>query len=302
MPDFAANESITINEADSRNLIMRSENLFAESPIGRYSVSPNSLDRNQIPMGILGTLQLSEYHKYKRFWEFPLALLLFIPVIALTAFLILLIRMTSQGPGIYSQLRTGRGGKNFKMHKLRSMYLDAEDFGPQWCAGDLDPRTTPLGRWLRKLHLDELPQIINVLKNEMSFCGPRPERPEFVEKLDHFVPYYRSRLLVRPGITGFSQINLPPDTCLKSVLRKQTLDLEYVETGRFVSDLRMIMCTALRLVGISGAKATQLAGLEMNPENSRFSLIYAPLWEEEEPKTNDTNSVSRRFEVVPSTR
>jgi len=116
----------------------------------------------------------------------------------------------------------------------------------------------------------------------MSFCGPRPERPEFIEKLDRCIPYYYSRLVVRPGITGFSQINLPPDSCLKSVLRKQTLDLEYVEKGRFLSDLRMIFCTALRLVGFPGTLATRTAGLEMSPDESRFSLIYAPLWEEVE--------------------
>jgi len=298
MPNFAANDLFDTAGTDVTEFFKGSVRTFTDNPIGLSSVSTHSRDRNHIPRGVLGTLHVSEYHDRKRFWEFPLALLLLIPVLCLISVLISLIRLTSKGPGIYSQVRTGRGGKNFKMHKLRSMYIDAESSGVQWCSGDHDPRATPLGRWLRKLHLDELPQIINVLNNEMSFCGPRPERPEFIEKLDHCVPYYRSRLVVRPGITGFSQINLPPDTCLKSVMRKQTLDLEYVETGRFVSDLRMILCTALRLVGIPGEIATRRAGLEMKPHNSHFSLIYAPLWEDSEPKASRSVTESRISELV----
>ena len=298
MTKSVANELVAITEADIQEMFSASKKLIADNPIGLSTVWAHSRSRNQIPQGILGTLQVSKYHNWKWIWELPLALLLCIPVLSLTALLILLIRMTSKGPGIYSQVRTGHGGKNFKMHKLRSMYMDAESSGAQWCSGDHDPRMTPLGRWLRKLHFDELPQIINVLRNEMSFCGPRPERPEFIEKLDCCVPYYRSRLMVRPGITGFSQINLPPDTCLKSVLRKQALDLEYIETGRIVSDLSMLFCTALRLVGIPGTTATRLAGLEMKPDDSRFSLIYAPLWEDDESDSPRTVKVNRKSELV----
>jgi lipopolysaccharide/colanic/teichoic acid biosynthesis glycosyltransferase len=154
------------------------------------------------------------------------------------------------------------------------MYIDAENRGAQWSSGERDPRVTPLGWWLRKLHLDELPQVINVIRGQMSFCGPRPERPEFVVKLEQSIPYYRTRLSVRPGITGFSQINLPPDTSLKCVHKKQVLDLEYIENASFVFDLLMILCTALRLIGIPGALATRISGLTMRPVDSRFAFYY----------------------------
>lgn len=233
-------------------------------------VSPQSA----VPKGVLGTLNSSTYHHWKRLWELPLAALLAIPALSVTAILVLLVRLTSRGPGLYQQIRMGKDGKPFLMYKLRSMYTDAEDRGAQWCCGDRDPRITHVGRWLRKLHLDELPQIINVLRGDMSFCGPRPERPEFIVKLEECIPYYRSRLVIRPGITGFSQINLPPDTCLSDVHKKQSLDLEYVENATLLSDLKMVLCTAFRLVGVPGALATKLSGLTMQPSESRFSLIY----------------------------
>jgi lipopolysaccharide/colanic/teichoic acid biosynthesis glycosyltransferase len=229
--------------------------------------------------GLLDTLEPAKYHDLKRYWEVPVALVLAVPALLMTALLILLVRATSKGPGIYPQVRTGKNGRSFRMFKLRSMYQDAEARGAQWSTGDHDPRVTPVGRWLRKLHLDELPQIVNVLRGEMSFCGPRPERPEFIEKLVRTVPYYSSRLAVRPGITGFSQINLPPDSDLGSVMKKQTLDLEYVENASLFADLKMVACTALRLIGIPGSVATKIAGLSMSPDESRFSVIYAPLWE-----------------------
>lgn len=227
-----------------------------------------------VPRGNLETLNISPYHAWKRVWEFPIALILAAPALLVTAFLIVMVRVTSRGPGIYAQNRTGLNGKVFQVLKLRSMYHDAEKWGAQWSSGSKDPRVTPLGRWLRKLHLDELPQIINVLKGEMSFCGPRPERPEFVSKLEASIPYYVSRLTVRPGITGFAQINLPPDVTLLCVHKKQTLDLEYIENASFWSDLKMIFCTALRLLGISGLAASHVCGLVMVPADSRFSFYY----------------------------
>jgi len=242
---------------------------------------PSNAPRS-VPQGLLKSLEIPAYHELKRFWEVPVALVLAGPALLMTAFLILLVRATSHGPGIYAQERSGRGGRSFKMYKLRSMYSDAEARGAQWCMGDNDPRVTPVGKWLRKLHLDELPQIVNVIRGDMSFCGPRPERPAFIEKLVEVVPYYRSRLTVRPGITGFAQINLPPDSGTESVLKKQTLDLEYVVQASFAADLKMIACTALRLIGVPGEKATRLAGLTMVPEGSRFSVIYAPYWENAE--------------------
>jgi lipopolysaccharide/colanic/teichoic acid biosynthesis glycosyltransferase len=268
----------TQSDTTYRNTVSKTGPAVIAKPIPRrLGNAPRTVSQ-----GLLKSLETPAYHDLKRLWEVPVALLLAGPALLMTGLLILLVRATSHGPGIYAQERSGRGGRSFKMYKLRSMYSDAEARGAQWCTGDNDPRVTPVGKWLRKLHLDELPQIVNVIRGDMSFCGPRPERPAFIEKLVDVVPYYRSRLTVRPGITGFAQINLPPDSGTASVLKKQTLDLEYVAQASLLADLKMIGCTALRLIGVPGDKATRLAGLTMTPEGSRFSVIYAPYWEDAE--------------------
>lgn len=239
---------------------------------------PEGISPGEVPSGVVETLDVTAYHNWKRLWEFPVALLLAPPALLLAGILAIVVRCTSPGNGVYSQVRSGRNGKPFTMYKLRSMKIDAESQGIQWCEGERDPRITPLGYWLRKLHLDELPQIINVLRGDMSFCGPRPERPEIVEELEKVIPYYQSRLTIRPGITGFSQINLPADSDTGSVLKKQTLDLEYVENASLLYDFAMVACTALRLVGVPGSIATKLAGLTKRPEDSRFAFYYQDLW------------------------
>jgi lipopolysaccharide/colanic/teichoic acid biosynthesis glycosyltransferase len=148
------------------------------------------------------------------------------------------------------------------MYKLRSMRCDAEArTGPVWASAGHDPRVTPLGYWLRYLHLDELPQLYNILRGEMALVGPRPERPEFVGLLAEQIPGYWERLKVKPGITGLAQINLPPDTDLHSVRCKLVLDREYVERGGLVLDARIVLCTLLRLVGLRGGRAVSLLGL-----------------------------------------
>lgn len=239
---------------------------------------PEELRGLEIQTGVISTLEIPRYHDYKRLWEFPIAIVLAVPALLMTAILMVLVRFTSPGPGIYAQTRSGKNGKVFTMYKLRSMKVDAEANGAQWCEGENDQRITPVGYWLRKLHLDELPQIINVLRGEMSFCGPRPERPEIVEHLEKCVPFYHSRLTVRPGITGYAQINLPADSGTVSVLKKQTLDLDYIENASLGVDLRMVLCTALRLFGVPGRLATKTAGLEKSPEESKFSNHYIDLW------------------------
>ena len=130
---------------------------------------------------------------------------------------ILLVRLTSPGPSIFRQTRVGKNGRIYTMYKIRSMRQDAEvKSGPVWTTTK-DPRITRVGRFIRTLHLDEFPQLFNVLKGEMALIGPRPERPEFVDKLAREIPGYLDRLSVRPGITGLAQINLPPDSDLDSV-------------------------------------------------------------------------------------
>lgn len=196
-----------------------------------------------------------------------LALVLLFPVLPLMGLVVLLVRATSRGPGIYSQKRVGRGGRIFTMYKIRSMRQDAEQkSGPTWAGVAHDPRVTPLGYWLRKLHLDELPQIFNVLRGEMSLVGPRPERPEFVSMLAEQLPGYVERLAIAPGITGLAQVNLPPDTDLDSVRRKLVLDTQYIRTAGLLLDLRILLCTALRIIGIRGGKAVWLLALQRRVE------------------------------------
>ena len=190
--------------------------------------------------------------------------LLLIPALPVIGVLVLWVRLTSQGPGIFRQTRVGLHGRPFVMYKLRTMRVDAEArSGPVWALTD-DPRVTPLGRILRRLHLDEFPQLFNVLKGEMALIGPRPERPEFVQKLAREIPGYLDRLSVRPGITGLAQINLPPDTDLDSVRNKLALDLEYVERGCLLLDLRIFAATCFRLLALPNKAALVLLGLKRN--------------------------------------
>ena len=203
------------------------------------------------------------YFRVKPWLDRVLGWLLLAPALPMMGGLILLIRCTSRGPGVYRQVRVGKGGQNFTMYKLRSMRLDAESkSGPAWSAPGSDPRVTRLGYWLRRLHLDELPQLVNVVRGEMSLIGPRPERPEFVKVLATQIPGYLERLSVMPGVTGLAQINLPPDTDLDSVRRKLIVDVDYIASASLGLDLRILFCTLLRMFWIKGPAVTRALGLE----------------------------------------
>ena len=210
-------------------------------------------------------LLLSTYFSKKAIFDRALAGLLLIPGLPVIGLLVLLVRLTSRGPGIYGQVRTGQYGRTFTMYKIRTMKHDAEAAsGPVWTQAR-DPRITLLGAVLRNLHLDELPQLLNVLKGEMSLVGPRPERPEFVHVLAEAIPGYRSRLSVPPGVTGLAQLNLPPDSDLISVRRKLVLDREYVAHAGLLLDLRLLMCTFLRLFKVPERWVLHLFGVRRNP-------------------------------------
>ncbi|QJW98046.1 sugar transferase [Frigoriglobus tundricola] len=172
-----------------------------------------------------------------------------------------LVRATSPGPGFYSQVRVGRGGRPFWIYKIRTMTVNCEaGSGAKWATKG-DTRVTPVGRVLRKLHLDELPQLWNVLRGDMSLVGPRPERPEFVVPLSAEVAGYPERHRVRPGVTGLAQIQLPADTDLASVRRKVVLDRHYVEFGTLWLDLRIALGTLVYLLGFSYARVRRLLAL-----------------------------------------
>jgi lipopolysaccharide/colanic/teichoic acid biosynthesis glycosyltransferase len=196
-------------------------------------------------------VQPASYFRWKPAIDRFLALVLLLPGLPVIGLLMLLVRLTSRGPGLYRQVRVGKNGRHFKMYKLRTMRQDAEAAsGPVWTKAK-DPRITLLGRVLRKLHLDELPQLFNVLRGEMSLIGPRPERPEFVKVLAKEIPGYAQRLAVRPGVTGLAQVNLPPDTDLDSVRRKLVLDLQYIRRAGVLLDARLLLCTLGRMFKLS---------------------------------------------------
>ncbi len=193
--------------------------------------------------------------------DFVLALLLALVALPVVGLAALAIRLTSQGPAFYSQVRVGRGGRIFTIYKLRSMIHNCESLtGPRWSMPG-DPRITPVGWFLRKSHLDELPQLLNVLRGEMSLIGPRPERPEFVPELEVEVPGYTQRLLVRPGVTGLAQVQLPPDTDVDSVRRKLAHDLFYIANVSALLDLRLLICTAFYALGVPFSLLSRVLGI-----------------------------------------
>jgi lipopolysaccharide/colanic/teichoic acid biosynthesis glycosyltransferase len=162
----------------------------------------------------------------------------------------LLVRLTSRGPAFYTQTRVGLNGRLFAILKLRTMMHNCESLtGPRWSMPG-DPRITPVGWFLRKTHLDELPQLINVLRGEMSLIGPRPERPEFIPELERSLPSYRQRLNVRPGVSGLAQVQLPPDTDVESVRKKLAHDLYYVRHLSPWLDAKLMLCTAFHAAGV----------------------------------------------------
>lgn len=208
---------------------------------------------------------VSIYLQRKRKLDCLMAAALLLPGLPIIGALVLLVRLTSRGPGIFRQARVGQNGKPFTLLKIRTMTVDAEaGSGAVW-ATEKDPRVTRIGRVLRRLHLDEFPQLLNVIRGEMSLVGPRPERPEFVEVLEKAVPRYRDRLLAPPGMTGLAQLNLPPDTHLCCVCRKLALDLDYVEHAGLLIDLRIIFYTITWLLGILGDNILRVSGLMRTP-------------------------------------
>lgn len=185
------------------------------------------------------------------------ALLVALPIMIVVA---LLVKFTSPGPIIYSQIRVGvdrrfrskrndgrrmhdHGGRLFRMYKFRSMRVDAESDGKAVWAQKSDPRTTSIGKFLRKTRLDELPQLYNVLRGDMNIVGPRPERPSIFAELRQNIPQYAQRQRVKPGITGWAQINQAYDSCIDDVKSKVRYDLEYVQRQGIVHDITIMSMT-----------------------------------------------------------
>ncbi|MCX7793589.1 MAG: TIGR03013 family PEP-CTERM/XrtA system glycosyltransferase [Thermodesulfovibrionales bacterium] len=183
----------------------------------------------------------------KRIMDIIMAFTILIITFPLMCLVALLIKLDSRGPVLYRQIRTGEKEKKFVMYKFRTMVPDAEkDTGPVWAEKN-DLRITRIGKILRKTRLDELPQIFNVIKGEMSFVGPRPERPEFVEKLKQEIPFYSERHFVKPGITGWAQIRYPYGASVEDAIEKLRYDLFYIKHLSIFFDL-MIIIETIRVI------------------------------------------------------
>lgn len=181
--------------------------------------------------------------KLKRLMDILLSLGLIIFSLPITLISSLIIKLESKGPVFYKQERMGLNGKLFKIYKFRSMVSDAEKIsGPVWSTKD-DPRITRFGKFIRKVRIDEIPQTLNILKGDMSFVGPRPERPFFVEKLSNEIPLYKRRLKVRPGVTGWAQVKHKYDENIEDVKLKTRYDLFYIENMSLRMDFKIIFRT-----------------------------------------------------------
>ncbi len=183
------------------------------------------------------------YMLAKRVFDLALALFLFVIFSPLMLLIAVAIKVGSEGPIIYRQRRLGERGKPFTIYKFRTMRKDAEKHsGAVWAMRN-DPRVTRIGRFLRATHLDELPQLVNVIKGDMSLVGPRPERPEIAKDLSKHIPNYWTRLQVKPGITGLAQVRYRYDSCIKDVKNKLRYDLFYIRNANFLLDLRILFDT-----------------------------------------------------------
>jgi lipopolysaccharide/colanic/teichoic acid biosynthesis glycosyltransferase len=242
---------------------------------------------------------VSSYFWYKGFVDRFIAALLLIPALPIIGILALCIKFTSKGPCIYAQERLGKNGQLFTMYKLRSMVVDAEkSTGAVW-ASQNDSRVTLIGKFLRKFHLDEIPQLFNVLRGEMALVGPRPEREEFVKILSREIDGYSYRLLVVPGVTGLAQLNLPPDLEVADVRRKISLDFEYIENASFWFDFVLILGTLGRFAKFLGTVHLKFLGIYRKVEDSAWAPYVGAV-----PDTipNRTMALSQLFDRVAADR
>lgn len=194
-------------------------------------------------LAITAQLARRYFQTAKECFDVLIGFVLFILVLPLLALCAVVIKLSSRGPVFYTQIRVGQNGTYFRMFKLRTMFVDAETSrGAIWASKD-DPRIVKTCRWMRFSHVDELPQLLNVMKGDMSLVGPRPERPEILHELQKYYPNVTERLLVRPGITGLAQIRNGYDIDVNAFRNKLESDLEYITRQNWGTELRIMVAT-----------------------------------------------------------
>jgi exopolysaccharide biosynthesis polyprenyl glycosylphosphotransferase len=216
------------------------------------------LDIERLPAGwdeiVSSSVKVRGHDRVQRLLDVTLStglLLLTLPLMLLTA---LAIKLESRGPVFYTQERVGKSGRSFMLRKFRSMSVHAEATGtPIWAAKN-DPRVTKVGRFIRRTRIDELPQALNVLTGDMSFIGPRPERPHFVSRLAEIIPNYSDRACVKPGITGWAQVNYPYGASVEDARMKLAYDLYYIKNRSIVLDLLIVVSTIRVIIFQEGSR------------------------------------------------
>jgi sugar transferase (PEP-CTERM system associated) len=225
--------------------------VFAERQLGR--IDCDSLDASWL-LQAEGFAPGAAYRVLKRGGDLVICSLLLLLTLPLMLLAAVAIRLDSSGPVLYRQVRTGRFGRPFTLFKFRSMRTDAEAGGtPRW-AQHQDPRVTRVGGFIRTTRIDELPQLFNVLRGDMSLVGPRPERPHFVAELDRAIPFYRHRHCVAPGITGWAQVNFPYGASIEDSREKLAYDLYYVKNRNLLLDLLILFATVRVILFREGAR------------------------------------------------
>lgn len=236
--------------AKTRGVRIFGDVMFREQHLRRMDLASMTPDWVLYADGLSPTLAVRITRRGAEILLSLTGLVLTLPVLALAA---VAIKLDGPGPVLYRQERVGLGGKSFTLLKLRSMRLDAEVNGPAWAALD-DCRVTRVGAFLRKTRIDELPQLLNVLRGEMGFVGPRPERPHFVARLSTEIPFYCDRHHVKPGITGWAQVSMPYGASVEDAREKLSYDLYYVKNRSLFLDALIILSTVRVILFQEGAR------------------------------------------------
>jgi lipopolysaccharide/colanic/teichoic acid biosynthesis glycosyltransferase len=238
-------QAAALHEAGIR---VRTLTLFYDEWLGKLPVS--ELERISLFFDI-GELHRARYSRVKRIVDTVAALAGVIVLVAIVPLVWLGNRLANPGPLLYRQPRVGKGGKEFEILKFRTMRPAGAGDGTEWTTED-DPRITPFGSWLRRSHLDELPQVVNILRGDLAVVGPRPEQPQYVRELEAKIPFYRLRHLVRPGLTGWAQVKYPYGASEGDAFEKLQYEFFYLRHQGLALDLRISGRTLRSVLGRGG--------------------------------------------------
>ncbi|MCB1064317.1 MAG: exopolysaccharide biosynthesis polyprenyl glycosylphosphotransferase [Verrucomicrobiae bacterium] len=209
--------------------------------------------------------------KLKRLFDVTVALSLLVLLFPVLLVGMLMVRLSSEGPIIFRQIRAGRLEKPFVVFKLRTMRVETAPSGGKWCE-DSDPRIFSAGKWLRKFRIDEIPQLYNILRGEMSFVGPRPEQSNLIEELDRKIPFYRERLLIQPGLTGWAQVRYPYGATVEDAARKLEYDLYYMKHMSLFLDFFILIETSKIILMGGVPKGGDLAYSEFRNQLTAYEV------------------------------